>query len=231
MLGEHRLTTRGRSWPPGRRYCFLHKNETLPYRRADYSNFKTRDSTRKGQPTMDPENEIPSDEHVTSRQPMSRRDAIKATGLAGAAALLPAAVSPAQAADQKPTAVPAKNPYGGVPGGGITFPRYYRPTPSLVSNNIYYPGQEQIGPDISMSITTRTCPTFSPSLRGWGAGSRCASMGHRAGHPKSRRSPGQGSELAARRGAGLQRHDARVLAETRVARRKLAAAGKTDQLR
>ena len=34
-----------------------------------------------------------------------------------------------------------------MPGGGITFPPYYRPTPYLVSNNIYYPGQEQIGPD------------------------------------------------------------------------------------
>ena len=41
----------------------------------------------------------------------------------------------------------AKNPYGGVPSGGITLPPYYRPTPYLVSNNIYYPGQEQIGPD------------------------------------------------------------------------------------
>ncbi len=34
-----------------------------------------------------------------------------------------------------------------MPGGGITLPPYYRPTPYLVSNNIYYPGQEQIGPD------------------------------------------------------------------------------------
>ena len=39
------------------------------------------------------------------------------------------------------------NPYGGVPSGGITLPPYYRPTPYLVSNNIYYPGQEEIGPD------------------------------------------------------------------------------------
>ena len=78
---------------------------------------------------------------------MSRRDAIKAAGLAGAAALSTVVVSPAQAADAQPTAVPAKNPYGGVPGGGITLPAYYRPTPYLVSNNIYYPGQEQIGPD------------------------------------------------------------------------------------
>ena len=41
----------------------------------------------------------------------------------------------------------AANPYGGVPNGGITLPNYYRPTPGLVSNNLYYPGQEQLGPD------------------------------------------------------------------------------------
>ncbi len=39
------------------------------------------------------------------------------------------------------------NPYGGVPSGGITLPPYYRPTPDLVSNNLYYPGQEELGPD------------------------------------------------------------------------------------
>ena len=77
---------------------------------------------------------------------MTRRDALKAS-LAGAATLLPAAVAPAQAADAKPSSMQAGNPYGGVPGGGITLPPYYRPTPYLVSNNIYYPGQEQIGPD------------------------------------------------------------------------------------
>jgi hypothetical protein len=54
------------------------------------------------------------------------------------------AVSSAQTADASPA---ARNPYGGVPSGGITVPAYYRPTPYLVSNNFYYPGQEQIGPD------------------------------------------------------------------------------------
>ena len=39
------------------------------------------------------------------------------------------------------------NPYGGVPSGGITLPPYYRPTPDLVSNNLYYPGQEELDPD------------------------------------------------------------------------------------
>jgi ribonuclease Z len=75
------------------------------------------------------EEHIMSDEAGAGQRPMSRRDAIKAAGLAGAAALLPAAVSPAQAADEKPTAVLAKNPYGGVPSGGITLPPYDRPTP------------------------------------------------------------------------------------------------------
>ena len=45
------------------------------------------------------------------------------------------------------TATRAGNPYGGVPSGGITLPPYYRPTPDLVSNNLYYPGQEELGPD------------------------------------------------------------------------------------
>ena len=30
---------------------------------------------------------------------------------------------------------------------GSRLPPYYRPTPYLASNNIYYPGQEEIGPD------------------------------------------------------------------------------------
>ena len=39
------------------------------------------------------------------------------------------------------------NPYGGVPSGGITLPPYYKPTPDLASNNLYYPGQEELNPD------------------------------------------------------------------------------------
>ena len=93
------------------------------------------------------EEHIMSDEAAAGQRPMSRRDALKAVGLTGAAALSTAAVSWAQTADETPTAVQPRNPYGGVPSGGITFPRYYRPTPYLVSNNIYYPGQEQLGPD------------------------------------------------------------------------------------
>ena len=93
------------------------------------------------------EEHVMSDEAGAGQRPMSRRDALKAAGLAGAAALSTGAVASAQPAAETPAAVQAKNPYGGVPSGGITLPPYYRPTPYLVSNNIYYPGQEPIGPD------------------------------------------------------------------------------------
>jgi len=93
------------------------------------------------------EEQIISDDAGAGRRPLSRRDVIKAAGLAGAAAFSTAVVSPALAADEKPIPGPAGNPYGGVPSGGITLPPYYRPTPYLKSNNVYYPGQEEIGPD------------------------------------------------------------------------------------
>ena len=92
-------------------------------------------------------NELESDEHVTGQQPMNRRDMIKTSVLAGAATLLAAPVSSAQTAGGQQTAAQVKNPYGGVPSGGITLPPYYRPTPTLKSNNVYYPGQEELGPD------------------------------------------------------------------------------------
>lgn len=76
---------------------------------------------------------------------MERRDLLKAMALgATAAGIVAGDTATAGPADE---AVQAKNPYGGVPGGGLTLPPYYRPTPYLVSNNIYYPGQEPIGPD------------------------------------------------------------------------------------
>jgi len=109
-----------------------------------------RTQTKRGDRTMKHESKeehIMSDEAGADQRPVSRRDALKAAGLAGAAALSTGAVASAQTADKTPIAVQAKNPYGGVPSGGITFPQYYRPTPYLASNNIYYPGQEAIGPD------------------------------------------------------------------------------------
>ena len=40
-----------------------------------------------------------------------------------------------------------KNHYGGGPGTGSTLPPYYRPTPSMVSRNNYFPMSEELGPD------------------------------------------------------------------------------------
>ena len=63
--------------------------------------------------SSEPKNEIKGDDHVPGQPPMSRRDALKAVGLAGAAALSAAVASPVQAADAKPGAVPAGNPMAG----------------------------------------------------------------------------------------------------------------------
>ena len=93
------------------------------------------------------EGHVRSDEAGADQRPVTRRDALKAAGLVGAAALSTGTVMSAQAADDPSTAAQAKNPYGGVPSGGITLPPYYRPTPYLVSNNLYYPGQEELGSD------------------------------------------------------------------------------------
>ena len=42
-----------------------------------------------------------------------------------------------------------------MPSGGSRFLPYYRPTPNLASNNIYYPGQEQLGPGDSATPRLR----------------------------------------------------------------------------
>ncbi|WP_246698008.1 guanitoxin biosynthesis MBL fold metallo-hydrolase GntH [Rhizobium sp. WYCCWR 11128] len=83
-------------------------------------------------------------ENEPGQRRISRRDALKTAGLAGAAALSTTKVASAQTQEE---AAASKNPYGGVPSGGITLPPYYRPTPYLKSNNIYFPGQEEIGLD------------------------------------------------------------------------------------
>jgi len=38
------------------------------------------------------------------------------------------------------------NPYGKRPGGGISLPDYYRPTPSIKNRNVYFGGTEPLGP-------------------------------------------------------------------------------------
>jgi ribonuclease Z len=39
------------------------------------------------------------------------------------------------------------NPYGGGPGTGISLPPYFKPTPYLKNNNVYFPGTEELGKD------------------------------------------------------------------------------------
>lgn len=56
---------------------------------------------------------------------------------------------------------PASNPYGGIPGGGITLPPYYRPTPSVRSTTTYFPTAEELGSDEMRISFVGTCP-FPP---------------------------------------------------------------------
>ncbi|WP_440956401.1 guanitoxin biosynthesis MBL fold metallo-hydrolase GntH [Methanosarcina sp. Mfa9] len=53
------------------------------------------------------------------------------------------------------------NPYGGTPGGGITLPPYFRPTPSVGNRNNYYPNSEKLGPDEMRISFIGSCP-FPP---------------------------------------------------------------------
>ena len=53
------------------------------------------------------------------------------------------------------------NPYGGVPGGGITLPPYYQPTESVGSGTTYYPSSEELGPDEMRITFVGSCP-FPP---------------------------------------------------------------------
>lgn len=54
-----------------------------------------------------------------------------------------------------------KNPYGGKPGGGISLPPYYRPTPSVLSRANYFPGVEKLGKDEMRISFVGSCP-FPP---------------------------------------------------------------------
>jgi ribonuclease BN (tRNA processing enzyme) len=54
-----------------------------------------------------------------------------------------------------------ENPYGRRPGGGISLPDYYKPTPYIGSRNNYFPGAEKIGPDEMRISFVGSCP-FPP---------------------------------------------------------------------
>ena len=57
--------------------------------------------------------------------------------------------------------VPPMNPYGGVGGGGITMPPYYKPTDSVGSGSTYYPTSEELGKDEMRITFVGSCP-FPP---------------------------------------------------------------------
>ena len=84
---------------------------------------------------------------------MDRRDILKAMG-AGAAGFVASESATAEAAEP---AAP-KNPYGGKPGGGISLPPYYKPTPYVVSRNNYFPGMEKVGKDEMRISFVGSCP-------------------------------------------------------------------------
>ena len=107
------------------------------------------------------EEHIISDEAGAGERPMSRRDVLKTGGLAGPAALASGALTPAPAAPRRRPQSQAKNPYGGKPGGGISLPPYYKPTPYVLSRNNYFPGVEKIGKDEMRISFVGSCP-FPP---------------------------------------------------------------------
>jgi ribonuclease Z len=73
---------------------------------------------------------------------IGRRDALKALAAAASATTLNAGLS-GPAAAQAANA-PEKNPYGSLPGTGISMPTYYRPTPSIKNRNSYFPQSEEM---------------------------------------------------------------------------------------
>src|SRR5262245_17215578 len=73
---------------------------------------------------------------------------------ATAAGVVAANASTADAAD----ATAQKNPYGGTPGGGISLPSYYKPTPSVLSRSNYFPGVEKLGKDEMRVSFIGSCP-------------------------------------------------------------------------
>ena len=116
------------------------------------------------------EEHLMSDEAGAGQRPMSRRDALKAAGLAGAAALSTAAVSGVQAADETPTAVQQRTLTAACRAAGSRCRPITARRPYLVSNNIYYPGQEEIGPDemrISSSVRRSRSRARRPAPASW----------------------------------------------------------------
>lgn len=85
-----------------------------------------------------------------------------AAGVAGMAVT----VTPAALAADKPAGErELKNPYGGRPGGGISLPPYFRPTPSITGARAnYFPLTEILGPDEMRVSFVGSNPWIAPLL-------------------------------------------------------------------
>ncbi len=108
---------------------------------------------------MNTENNKPvANEDVDSA--VSRRNMLHALATAASVTAVGAGSS-TRANEEQAGAPQAKNPYGGKPGGGITLPLYFRPTPSVVNGNNYFPLAEKLGPDEMRIALVGSCP-FPP---------------------------------------------------------------------
>ena len=113
-----------------------------------------------------------------------RRNFLMAGGVAAATAAgmaIPAAAAAAPKGKGAADAGPA-NPYGDIPGRGISLPDYYRPWPALLNNNMYIPGQE-ILPDKEMRITFLGSTPWPPTLEQSGT-SILVELGNGTAEPK-----------------------------------------------
>ena len=96
------------------------------------------------------------------------------------------------------------NPYGGGPGSGIALPPYYKPTPTLANNNVYFPGTEELGEDEMRISFVGSCPwpprrdQAAAGPRGPGRAGRAAGAARR-----DRRVPRAGRRAGARGARGL----------------------------
>ena len=97
--------------------------------------------------------------NTTLEPSVNRRNALTGLATVATGAAVGSASAPAVAQSSNSQAA---NPYGGGPNTGITLPPYYKPTPSTVNANTYFPGTEKLRSDemrISFVGSTPVPPT------------------------------------------------------------------------
>jgi ribonuclease Z len=76
----------------------------------------------------------------------------------------------------------SKNPYGKRPGGGISLPEEYRPTPSVKNRNVFFGGTEHLGPG-EMRISFLGSTPWPPT-RSQAGTSMLVELGQKADQPR-----------------------------------------------